>query len=215
MLIEKPSKKKQELYVSDSVKELLACLPDEVTYPDMTALMEMDLDKIDAGTLSLDDYMHGQEEYIRRIINLESRFTVIPKNNDYLTCPVCGVGKLFPREGKYGKFWSCGNYKNGCNATFKDYKGAPVIEKCPVCGKGLLQKRHGKNGDFWSCSEYRNSGCKAAFSDVKGKPVIVLCPDCKKSYLIKRSGKMVIFTDAIIILIVKRHLKAAKMVCQY
>lgn len=189
MLIEKPSKKKQELYVSDSVKELLACLPDEVTYPDMTALMEMDLDKIDAGSLSLDDYMHGQEEYIRRIINLESRFTAVPKNNDYLTCPVCGVGKLFPREGKYGKFWSCGNYKNGCNATFKDYKGAPVIEKCPVCGKGLLQKRHGKNGDFWSCSEYRNSGCKAAFSDVKGKPVIVLCPDCKKGYLIKRSGK--------------------------
>ena len=189
MLIEKTAKKKAELYVSDSVKELLACLPDEVTYPDMTALMEMDLDKIDAGSLSLDDYMHGQEEYIRRIINLESRFTAVPKNNDYLTCPVCGVGKLFPHEGKYGKFWSCGNYKNGCNATFKDYKGAPVIEKCPVCGKGLLQKRHGKNGDFWSCSEYRNSGCKAAFSDVKGKPVIVLCPDCKKGYLIKRSGK--------------------------
>lgn len=193
MLIEKPSKKKQELYVSDSVKELLACLPDEVTYPDMTALMEMDLDKIDAGSLSLDDYMHGQEEYIRKIINLESRFTAVPKNNDYLTCPVCGSGKLYLHDGKFGKFWSCSNYKNGCKAIFEDCKGIPVIEKCPVCGNGYLHKRSGKDGDFWSCSEYKTAGCKAYFSDVKGRPLIKLCPECKKGYLIKRSGKNGVF----------------------
>lgn len=188
MLIEKTAKKKAELYVSESVKELLACLPDEVTYPDMTALMELELDKIDAGNLTLDEYMRGQEDYIRKIINLPSKFTPVPRKNDYPACPVCGNGKLFPHEGKFGKFWSCSNYKNGCNATFQDCKGTPVIEKCPVCGKGYLQKRNGKNGDFWSCSEYKN-GCKAYFSDVKGKPVIKLCPECKKGYLIKRSGK--------------------------
>lgn len=187
MLIEKTAKKKVELYVSDSVKELLACLPDEVTYPDMTALMELELDKIDAGKLTLDDYMQGQEEYIRQIINLPSKFTPVAHKNDYPICPACGTGKLFPHDGKYGKFWSCSNYKNGCKATFQDCKGAPVIEKCPVCGKGYLQKRKGKNGDFWSCSNYPE--CKAAFSDVKGKPVIKLCPECKKGYLQKRSGK--------------------------
>ena len=138
--------------------------------------------------LTLEDYMQGQEEYIRQIINLPSKFTPIARKNDYLACPACGTGKLYPHDGKFGKFWSCSNYKNGCNATFQDYKGAPVIEKCPVCGKGYLQRRKGKNGDFWSCSEYSN-GCKAAFSDVKGKPVIKLCPECKKGYLQKRSGK--------------------------
>ena len=153
----------------------------------MTAIMELDLDKIDAGKLTLDDYMQGQEEYIRKIIDLPSKFTPVPRKNDYPTCPACGTGKLFPHEGKNGKFWSCSNYKNGCNATFQDFKGAPVIEKCPVCGKGYLRKRQGKNGDFWSCSNYPE--CKAAFSDVKGKPVIKLCPDCKKGYLQKRSGK--------------------------
>ena len=188
MLIEKTAKKKAELYVSESVKELLCCLPDEVTYPDMTALMELELDKIEAGNLTLDDYMHGQEDYIRQIIDLPSKFTPASHKNDYPVCPVCGIGRLYPHEGKFGKFWSCSNYKNGCKASFQDCKGAPVIEKCPVCGKGYLQKRNGKNGDFWSCSEYSN-GCKAAFSDVKGKPVIKLCPECKKGYLQKRSGR--------------------------
>lgn len=187
MLIEKTAKKKAELYVSGSVKELLACLPDEVTYPDMTALMELELDKIDAGKLTLDEYMRGQKEYIRRIIQLPSKFTPVQRKNDYPSCPACGTGKLFPHEGKNGKFWSCSNYKNGCKATFQDYKGVPVIEKCPVCGKGYLRKRQGKNGDFWSCSNYPD--CKAAFSDVRGKPVIKLCPECKKGYLQKRSGK--------------------------
>lgn len=187
MLIEKTAKKKAELYVSDSVKELLACLPDEVIYPDMTALMELELDKIDAGRLTLDDYMRGKEDYIRQIIKLPSKFTPVVRKNDYPVCPVCGTGKLFPHEGKNGKFWSCSNYKNGCKATFQDSKGAPVIEKCPVCGKGYLRKRQGKNGDFWSCSNYPE--CKVAFSDVKGKPVIKLCPECKKGYLQKRSGR--------------------------
>lgn len=187
MFIEKTAKKKAELYVSDSVKELLACLPDEVTYPDMTALMELELDKIDAGSLRLDEYMHGQEDYIRQLIKLPSKFTPVVRKNDYPVCPACGTGKLFPHEGKNGKFWSCSNYKNGCKASFQDNKGAPVIEKCPVCGKGYLRKRQGKNGDFWSCSNYPE--CKAAFSDVKGKPVIKLCPECKKGYLQKRSGK--------------------------
>lgn len=187
MFIEKTAKKKLELYVSDSVKELLACLPDEVTYPDMTALMELELDKIDAGSLTLDEYMHGQEDYIRQIIKLPSKFTPVVRKNDYPACPACGTGKLFPHEGKNGKFWSCSNYKNGCKATFQDSKGAPVIEKCPVCGKGYLRKRQGKNGDFWSCSNYPE--CKVAFSDVKGKPVIKLCPECKKGYMQKRSGR--------------------------
>lgn len=195
MMIEKTVKKKAELYVSDSVKELLACLPDEVTYPDMTAIMELELDKIEAGKLTLEDYMHGQEDYIRQIIDLPSKFTPIIKKNEYPLCPVCKTGKLFPHESKYGRFWSCSNYKNGCKATFSDCNGSPVFEKCPVCGQGYLQRRLGAvPGDvFWGCNEYKNNGCKATFSDVKGKPFVKLCPVCNKGYLVKRHGKNGIF----------------------
>ena len=195
MMIEKTVKKKAELYVSDSVKELLACLPDEVTYPDMTAIMELELDKIEAGKLTLEDYMHGQEDYIRQIIDLPSKFTPIIKKNEYPLCPVCKTGKLFPHESKYGRFWSCSNYKNGCKATFSDCNGSPVFEKCPVCGQGYLQRRLGAvpSDVFWGCNEYKNNGCKATFSDVKGKPFVKLCPVCNKGYLVKRHGKNGIF----------------------
>lgn len=192
MFIEKVNKKTTELYVSDPVKELIACLPDEVTYPDTTAIMELSLDKIEAGELSLEDYMKEQEEYVRQIINLPSKFTQVPRKGKYPTCPVCEKGTLFPHDGKFGKFWSCSKFKNGCKAVFQDAGGQPVIEKCPVCGKGYLQKRAGKNGAFWSCSEYKNekNSCKAMFSDVKGKPVIKKCPSCKKGYLILHDGKL-------------------------
>lgn len=189
MFIEKPNKKAAELYVSDSVKELLNCLPDEVTYPDTTAIMELSLDKIEAGELSLEDYMKEQEEYVRQIIKLPSKFTPVPKKSKYPTCPICEKGTLFPHDGKFGKFWSCSEYTNGCKAVFQDASSQPVIEKCPVCGKGYLQKRTGKNSTFWSCSEYTN-GCKAMFSDAKGKPVIKKCPSCKKGYLILHDGKL-------------------------
>lgn len=192
MFIEKVNKKTTELYVSDPVKELIACLPDEVTYPDTTAIMELSLDKIEAGELSLEDYMKEQEEYVRQIINLPSKFTQVPRKGKYPTCPVCGKGTLFPHDGKFGKFWSCSEYKNGCKAVFQDAGGQPMIEKCPVCEKGYLQKRSSKNGAFWSCSEYKNvkNSCKAMFSDVKGKPVIKKCPSCKKGYLILHDGKL-------------------------
>lgn len=187
-LIEKTAKKKKELYVSDAVKELLACLPDELTYPDKTALMEVDLDKIAQGNLSLNDYMQNQAEYVRELMQLPSKFT--PKQSDNPVCPVCHKGRLYQHTGKFGKFWSCSGYKEGCKASFQDDNGRPGIYECPVCKKGVLIKRKGKNDEyFWSCSRYKD-GCKVTFSDSKNKPLIKLCPECKTGYLVKRHGQL-------------------------
>lgn len=182
--------KKKELFVSDSVKELIPFLPDNLTYPDMTACMELDLDRIEKGTLALDEFVAFQAQFVKELMAVETKFSKpVRKGDDYPECPVCHEGKLFPREGKFGKFWSCSNYKNGCKAAFDDLKGKPAIEKCPVCGKGFLRRKSGKDGGyFWSCSEYAN-GCKASFTDNKGKPVLVKCPDCGKGYLKKWTGK--------------------------
>lgn len=197
MLIEVANKKKKELFVSETVKELLACLPDELTFPDMTALMEVELDKVAKGEISLEAYLEGQIEYVRNLMTLASKFTPAAKldANNRPCCPVCGTGKLYQHEGKFGKFWNCSNYKNGCKATFDDDKGKPAIYECPVCNKGLLVKRKSTKNDneyFWSCNQYQ-SGCKAIFSDVKNKPLIKQCPKCKKGYLIKRKGKSDVF----------------------
>lgn len=191
MLIEKAGEKsKKELYVSDSAKELIECLPDELTYPDKTALLEIELDKVAKGTLTLESLLQSEATYTAELMKLQSKFTV---NHEAQTerriCPVCGKGKLYYHDGKFGKFWSCGEFKNGCTATFPDVKGQPGIFECPVCKKGYLKRVKNKDGDyFWSCSEYKN-GCKASFTDNKEQPVVKLCPKCKQGYLKKWHGK--------------------------
>lgn len=192
-LIEKSTgKKKKELYISDSDKELLSFLPDSIKYPDMTALMELDLDKIAKGEMSLNDFMQKQIEYVNELIKVESNFsqaTTTPNANNPI-CPYCKTGKLFQRNGSNGKFWGCSNWKTGCKVTFPDENNKPLIHECPICKEGYLRriKNQNLNNYFWNCSNYQN-GCKVAFSDNKGRPVVKLCPSCKKSYLKKWPGK--------------------------
>lgn len=195
MLIEKPNEKnKKELYVSDMVKGLLGGLPDELTYPDKTALMELELDKIAKGTLTLDDYMNGQYDYIREVIALEIS---IPEPEGG-PCPVCGIGVLKLKRGRYGVFWGCSRYKEGCSASYPDVNGQPLLSAparedakkipCPVCKEGELQLKNSRFGAFWGCSRYKE-GCKATFSDVKGNPLIETCPKCKKGHILKKKGR--------------------------
>lgn len=183
--IEKANKKRKELFVSDSVKELLKFLPDDLTYPDKTALMELDLDKIAKGEMTLNAYMNGQIQYVRDLMTVKSAFTPVERtdNNDRPICPICKIGKLYQHEGKFGKYWNCSNYKNGCKAVFSDYNDKPAIHKCPACDNGYLKQIKTKNNEIlWCCSEIDN-GCKTFFKDNKGKPVIHKCPVCSKGYL--------------------------------
>ena len=188
MLYEVTDKKKKELYVSETAKELIECLPDELTYPDKTALLEIKLDKIAKGELSLDTLLAQESEFTKNLMQLPSKFTKTKPEQP--SCPLCGKGILYLHSGQYGKFWSCSEYKNGCNITFEDNNGNPMIIECPTCKKGYLRRQKTKNGDFfWSCSEYKNSGCNASFPDVHGKPVIIKCPTCKKGYLKRQKTK--------------------------
>lgn len=176
------------MYVSETAKELIECLPDELTYPDKTALLEIKLDKIAKGELSLDTLLAQESEFTKNLMQLPSKFTKTKPEQP--SCPLCGKGILYLHSGQYGKFWSCSEYKNGCNITFEDNNGNPMIIECPTCKKGYLRRQKTKNGDFfWSCSEYKNSGCNASFSDNKEQPVIKLCPKCQKAYLKKWHGK--------------------------
>lgn len=188
MLIEKfGDKKKKELYVSDSARELIECLPDDLTYPDKTALLEIELDKVAKGELSLDELLKSEAAYTSELMNLPSKFSneASLDINDGPECPVCKKGHLVQKSGKFGKFWSC----NSCKLTFDDIKNKPAAYACPICGKGHLKRKKSKDGSyFWSCSEYVN-GCKASFSENKQSPYIKICPECNEGYLKKWSGQ--------------------------
>lgn len=177
--------KKKYLYVRKDAKELIACLPDELTYPDQTALMELDLDKVAQGDMTIEEYKAKYSEYIRKLMTVKSSFSVRERQADaaHPQCPVCKQGILYQHDGKNGKFWGCSRYKEGCNASFPDIRNKPAIFSCPKCKQGYLRKISGRNGDFWSCTRYKE-GCNFTTQDNKGKPADtkpiaeVNCPEC-------------------------------------
>lgn len=145
-------------------------LPDELSYPDTTAVWEQELAKIAEGKAILEDFISNQEVLLNSLISkaLQAKFAC-PDN--IILCPNCGQA-LKKRMNKEKKtyFWACSGYPD-CKTTFPDNKGKPELPKykCPECGK-WLRKLKGKNGVFWACSGYPD--CKTTFPDIKGKPKI-------------------------------------------
>lgn len=174
MLEERTKNKKKEIYASAAAEELIDFLPEELTYPDKSALMELELKQIASGEISLQDYMEKQHRYVHELIKLEANF--INKGSVSFECPLCKEGKLFKRKskdknGKERVFWGCSRWKEGCKAIFDDHKDAPAIYKCPKCGPGYLRKRSGTYGTFYSCNNYPD--CTASYPDAKGKPDLI------------------------------------------
>ena len=83
-------------------------------------------------------------------INKES---VIEENLENVkhSCPEC-YGQLKQIKGKFGVFWSCNNYKEGCKFSTNDNDGSPAeVFKCPKCDRKL--RRLAKDDlFFWGCS---------------------------------------------------------------
>lgn len=178
LLIEKKTgaKSKKYLFVSDEASDLVDCLPQALTYPDQTALMELDLDKVASGDLALEDYVKTVEDYVRGLMEVESDF----KN---VECPACHKGYL--KKGKSGN-WFCSNWNDSmhpCNAGFADFEGKPLIVFCPECETGYLKQS--KSKETWYCSNFfaENIKCQAGFVDVGGKPYLEKCSECDKGYI--------------------------------
>jgi DNA topoisomerase-3 len=101
-----------------------------------------------------------------------------------IPCPKCGK-PLARREGKYGPWWGCTGYSDGCDYRAGDNNGQPGEEKakapeaagkfkCPECGKPLryLRRKDG-SGTFFMCDNEKKHKNKKAriFDDNKGSPV--------------------------------------------
>lgn len=102
-------------------------------------------------------------------------------------CPECEAagregGMLIEREGRFGKFIACKNWKrgkNGChyikNSAEEEAKNKTGV-KCPLCppsSGGELVARRGRFGPFYSCSNYPS--CKFI---MKSKPTGNICSLC-------------------------------------
>lgn len=157
---------------------LVDALPDEMTYPDATAIWEDKLHSMSDGDGTLEDFLAGQVKFTGELCKAATTAKFADLEGVF-KCPKCG-SVLVKRKGKNGEFWGCSNYPE-CKMMFENDGGKPDFDgklrtarlikdgapKCPNCG-GALVKRKGKNGEFWGCSAYPK--CHATFGDKDGKP---------------------------------------------
>ncbi|TKX28912.1 DNA topoisomerase 3 [Campylobacter estrildidarum] len=185
--IEVSKDKKQVVKSTKKGKNLIALSPKLLTTPDMTALWFEQQKMIETLELQRNQFLEEVTKEvineIQRISNNEDFKILEDENKPKIQCPQCNKGFLTKRKGKYGYFWGCSEFKEGCKAIYADNKGTPNFEtkqtnndtthKCPQCNKGFLQRIKSKNGNkwWWGCSEFKQ-GCKAMYYDDNGKPKI-------------------------------------------
>lgn len=177
--------KKQNIKATQKGINLIEILNELLTKPDMTALWYEKQKEIQNSTLSRETFLKEIESFVSQIIleNKESTMSINQvEQKEQIQCPSCKKGFLREVNGKFGKFFSCSEYKNGCDFKAKSRNGKPDLEPkkelettehiCPQCKKGKLIRRESKNkkGNFWyGCNEFKNN-CKFTCFEKDGKP---------------------------------------------
>lgn len=121
--------KKKYLVPTDQAYLLIDALPDDLTYPDATAVWEYALQRMAEGGEKLEDFLTEQVRLTARLCG-SAKQQQIPLKEGYI-CHRCGQGVLQPRQGRNGAFWGCSRYP-ACRGTCDDDQGKPkqYKEKC-------------------------------------------------------------------------------------
>lgn len=115
--------KKKILHPTAKAFMLVDMLPDEMTYPDSTAVWEDKLHSMSEGEGTLEDFLAGQIKFTTELCaKAESAQIQMPE--DVVICPRCKKGAMVKRNGKNGEFWGCSNYPR-CKMTAQDKDGKP------------------------------------------------------------------------------------------
>ncbi|HEC2760691.1 TPA: DNA topoisomerase 3, partial [Campylobacter jejuni] len=155
--IEVSKDKKQIIKSTKKGRDLIKLSPKSLITPDMTALWFEQQKMIEISELRREQFLEEiTKEVISEIqrIDKNQEFKILDnENKPKIQCPQCNKGFLTKRKGKYGNFWGCSEFKQGCKAIYPDNKGTPNFEtkqasndtthKCPQCNKGFLTKRKG------------------------------------------------------------------------
>ncbi len=157
---------------------------------EFTAVMEADLDKIEAGKkLFLEvatDFYAPFKVALEKVDSKQKEIKQALLEDTDQQCPECG-NKLVIRWGRNGKFMACSNYPD-CKHTQPIEEPETVDEKCDNCGRAMVVK-HGRFGRFLACSGYPDCKSTKAISTGVG------CPNdgCDGSVVEKQSRKGKVF----------------------
>ena len=173
----KTSGKKQVLSPTDTGYLLVDALPDELLYPDETAVWEERLALMSEGEDTLESFLKDQIQFLQHLIDK------------------LGFDKQVSRDQMMPnvvRTISNQNSKRPMDANQVNRKDLP---ECPSCKKGRLQQRNGKFGAFLGCTNYPS--CRytqpvggeqnvSANLEVPEESKQYVCPRCKKGYFVKR-----------------------------
>ena len=132
---------KKNLYPTERAYLLIDALPDEMTYPDATAIWEDKLHSMSEGDGTLEDFLAGQVKFTSDLCAAATT-AHFAEAEGVFKCPTCGSA-LIKRNGKNGEFWGCSAYPK-CRTTFNDKDGKPDVEG----KKFLLAKNFNAPNDF-------------------------------------------------------------------
>lgn len=129
-------KQKKQVFSTALGRDLIHALPTPVTLPDMTALWEQQLARVEGSDLALSSFTAEVSAYTRQLVEegkaLGGLTLAKPtprtekKASVQHACPREGCdGRLRRIKGKKGFFWGCTNFGAGCRETRPDSKGKP------------------------------------------------------------------------------------------
>lgn len=116
---------KKNLQPTEKAYLLIDALPDEMTYPDATAIWEDKLHSMSEGDGTLEDFLAGQVKFTSELC-AASTTAKFADAKGVFKCPTCGSA-LIKRKGKNGEFWGCSAYPK-CRTTFDDKSGKPDFD---------------------------------------------------------------------------------------
>ncbi len=120
--------KKKYLYPTTVGNMLIDALPEEMKYPDSTAVWEEILHRMAGGSESLDAFLAQQIRFVKSLCAKARGEARIPPSQDGIPCPRCKRGVMKPRTGKNGNFWGCSRYPD-CRSSCDDKDGKPDWKK--------------------------------------------------------------------------------------
>lgn len=183
----KVSGKKKILQPTQNGYLLVDALPEELLYPDETAVWEERLSNMSEGTDNLDSFLADQVAFLQHLIDKLNLSSDIPSNRN--------MQVTITRTIKNNSGLGAANV-----LAHLSQKELSQLKTCPSCGKGKMVKKSGKFGDFLGCSNYPK--CKnteplgenvegGGISKLNNLPVPeeskqYLCPRCKQGYFVKQ-----------------------------
>ena len=160
----KETGKKKYLQPAQSAYMLIDAMPEELAYPDFTAIWEDRLHSMAEGDGSLDEFLQSQVEFTASLCQKANGTSLAAEGQ--IRCPRCNVGVMQKRHGKNGDFWGCSNYPR-CRMSCDDKEGKPDFEGArrrqgiyaagPAFSRsGMTKAGNGNNGNYGNYGNYEN-----------------------------------------------------------